>query len=183
MRRKFTCAGMGLFALLVLALAVPASGSTFRERLEALDGVVSVSDIVQSGDKAFAEKYVVTFAQPLDWKDPNGATFPQRVEIGYNGDSAVNVFYVGGYMLNDEEFPEDSRMDLAKELDGSNYVSPEYRFFKKSIPEGLSINKMDYWEYLNDWQASNDFHNVIAKLKTLLSGTWAFTGISKGGQA
>ncbi|MBQ9526654.1 MAG: hypothetical protein IJR68_03505 [Fretibacterium sp.] len=183
MSRKFMLRKC-IFVLLALTLAAPALGATFRERLEALEGVASVSEIVQSGDnKPFAEKYVVTFAQPLDWKNPNGATFPQRVEIGYNGDSAVNVFHVGGYELNDEKFPEDDRMDLAKELNGSNYILPEYRFFKKSVPEGLSINKMDYWEYLNNWQASNDFHSVIAKLKTLLSGRWAFTGISKGGQA
>ena len=180
--KKFVLA---LFAAAMLAgLILPAAGATFRERLETLEGVTSVTEIVQSGDKAvFAEKYLVTFAQPLDWENPNGAAFPQRVEIGYNGDSAVNVFFVGGYELNDRIFPQDDRMDLAKELDGCNYILPEYRFFNKSIPEGLSINKLDYWEYLNDWQASNDFHSLITKLKTLLSGKWAFTGISKGGQA
>ena len=178
--RKFVFA---LFAV-ALTLAAPALGATFRERLEALEGVTSVTEIVQSGDQVpFAEKYIVTFAQPLDWKAPNGAVFPQRVEIGYNGDSAVNVFYMSGYFLDDEGFSLDDRMGLAKELDGSNFISPEYRFFKNSIPEGLSINEMDYWDYLNDWQASNDFHSIIAKLKTLLSGKWAFTGISKGGQA
>ncbi|MBQ9564561.1 MAG: hypothetical protein IJU98_03135 [Synergistaceae bacterium] len=178
--RKFVFA---LFAA-TLTLTAPALGATFRERLEALEGVTSVTEIIQSSDQVpFAEKYIVTFAQPLDWKNPNGAAFPQRVVIGYNGDSAVNVFYVSGYFLYDEYFPLDDRMGLAKELDGSNFIVPEYRFFKNSIPEGLSINEMDYWEYLNDWQASNDFHSVIAKLKTLLSGKWAFTGISKGGQA
>ena len=140
--RKFVFA---LFAA-TLTLAAPALGATFRERLEALEGVTSVTEIVQSGEQVpFAEKYIVTFAQPLDWKDPNGAAFPQRVVIGYNGDSAVNVFYVGGYFLDDEGFPLDDRMGLAKELDGSNFIAPEYRFFKNSIPEGLSINEMDYW--------------------------------------
>lgn len=173
-----------VFAALLAGLTLPAAGATFRERLEALEGVMSVTEIMQSGDQVpFAEKYLVTFAQPLDWKNPKGAAFPQRVEIGYNGDSAVNVFYVGGYELNDGKFPLDDRVDLAKELNGCNTIAPEYRFFNESIPEGLSINKLDYWEYLNDWQASNDFHSVIGKLKTLLSGKWAFTGISKGGQA
>ena len=170
-------------ALLIIALmSVPSyAASSFKESLLSLEGVLSVEDVVQSGDAKFAEKYLVTFEQPLDWNNPDSVTFPQRCLIGFNGFDRPNVMYVSGYNLNDKSFPKSSH-EIADMFNG-NYISVEYRFFSKSAPEGLSHRGTALWEYLTDEYASNDFHNIMEQLKDILSGTWVFTGTSKGGQA
>ena len=152
----------------------------FRERLSELPGVVSVDEIVQSGE-VFAEKYVVWFEQPIDWQSPDIGTFWQRAEIGFMGWDAVNVVNVGGYALRDSRFTRDDRHELAKMYSG-NYINIEYRYFAKSAPEGLSKRATALWEYLTDENAANDFHSIMEQLRSILSGKWVFTGASKGGQ-
>ena len=177
MKKKFFAAIIFIFFMISLAEA------NFKDDLLKLSGVVSVDEIVQSSDKkVFAEKYLVTFRQPLSWKDQTLGNFTQRVEIGFAGYDNPNVVNVGGYELYDKEFPKDDRHELAK-MYNANFINIEYRFFSKSAPAGLSKNSTDLWEYLTDENASYDFHNIIEQLKEILSGNWAFTGTSKGGQA
>ena len=171
-----------LFLLLLLSFC-GTSAASFKDDLLTLEGVVSVDEIVQSGDsKPFAEKYLVTFVQCLDWNNPDLGTFTQRVEIGFKGYDNVNVMYVSGYELREDDFEKDDDHEISKMYNG-NYIAVEYRFFTKSKPEGLSSNSTVLWEYLTDENASNDFHNIIEQLKEILSGRWVFTGTSKGGQA
>ncbi|MBQ6001588.1 MAG: hypothetical protein IJL18_01880 [Synergistaceae bacterium] len=159
------------------------SAASFKDDLLTLEGVVSVDEIVQSGDsKPFAEKYLVTFVQYLDWNNPDLGTFTQRVEIGFKGYDNVNVMYVSGYELTEDSFEKDDDHEISKMYNG-NYISVEYRFFSKSKPKGLSSDSTALWEYLTDENASNDFHNIIEQLKEILPGRWVFTGTSKGGQA
>lgn len=153
----------------------------FKNELLGLDGVVSVDEIVQSGD-VFSEKYIAWFEQPIDWDSPDIGTFLQRVEIGFSGWASVNVVQVNGYGLRPSRFPLDDRSAIAK-MYNANYVNIEYRYFSKSIPDGLSEDSTALWQYLNNKNASNDFHKILSQLKRILSGTWAFTGGSKGGQA
>ncbi|MBR0035292.1 MAG: hypothetical protein IJP54_06420 [Synergistaceae bacterium] len=174
-----------LFAVMLCALIfgvkVPAGyAAAFRERLSELPGVVSVDEIVQSGE-VFAEKYVVWFEQPIDWRSPDIGTFLQRAEIGFSGWDAVNVVNVDGYELYEGRFTIDDRVELAK-MYNVNYINIEYRYFAKSAPEGLSKKSTALWEYLTDENASNDFHSIMEQLRGILSGTWVFTGTSKGGQ-
>lgn len=169
-------------ALLIAVLCVNISfADTLRERLAALDGITSIQEIKQE-NKIFTEKYIITFEQPLDWNGNNNLTFTQRVEIGFKGFDNINIMDTGGYSLNDNEFTKDDRVELAKIYD-ANFISVEYRFFSKSAPDGLSVNSTNLWEYLTDYNASCDFHNIISQLKQILSGKWIFTGVSKGGQA
>lgn len=170
-----------VLALLILCVSVQSEAASFRDELTRLEGVVSVDEIVQSGD-IFAEKYVAWFVQPIDWSNPSGDKFLQRVEIGFMGWDNVNVVNVDGYGLRPSSFVEDDRHELA-ELYSANYINIEYRYFARSIPEGLYEDKTDLWEYLNDYNASTDFHNIMEQLRGILSGTWVFTGGSKGGQA
>lgn len=170
-----------LAVMLICAVCVPAGyAASFGERLAELKGVVSVDEIVQSGE-VFAEKYVVWFEQPIDWRSPDVGSFLQRAEIGFMDFDAVNVVYVGGYNLNDSRFPRDDRVELAK-MYNANYINIEYRYFAKSAPEGLSKKSTALWEYLTDENAANDFHNIMEQLRGIFSGTWVFTGASKGGQ-
>ena len=168
--------------LLVLMACSPAySAQTFREQLANLEGVVSIDEVVQSVD-VFAEKYIAWFEQPLDWASPDIGKFLQRVEIGFQDYDRVNVVNVDGYALSTSYINFDDRHELAR-MYNANYINVEYRYFDKSIPEGLSEDKTALWEYLTDENASYDFHNIIEQLRGILSGTWVFTGASKGGQA
>ena len=172
-------------ALLILSVTSKAEAAlTFRDELLRLEGVVSVDVITQSpdqsGDVAFKEKYIAWFEQPIDWNRPSGDKFLQRVEIGFQGMDNVNVVNVGGYELNDKIFPKDDRVELAR-MYNANFINFEFRYFGESMPAGLSDDVPALWEYLTNENAANDFHNVMEKLRGILSGTWAFTGASKGG--
>ena len=126
-----------LAVMLICAVCVPAGyAASFGERLAELEGVVSVDEIVQSGE-IFAEKYVVWFEQPIDWQSPDVGSFLQRAEIGFTSWDAVNVVNVDGYELSDSRFSRDDRHELAK-MYNANYINIEYRYFAKSAPEGLS---------------------------------------------
>ena len=174
-----------LLLLLLLSVCVNAEAASFREELLRLDGVVSVDVIVQSpdksGDVAFKEKYIAWFEQPIDWDNPNAGKFVQRAEIGFQGWDNVNVAYVGGYNLSDKSFPVDDRVELARMYD-ANFINMEYRYYGLSMPEGLSDDVPAMWEHLTNKNAAADFHNIMEQLRGILSGNWAFTGISKGGQ-
>ena len=168
---------------LVLALCALSEGAepgTFGYELSQLEGVASI-DVIAQSTNVFAEKYVVWFEQPIDWKSSAG-TFLQRVEIGFKGYDSVNVVYVGGYGLSPSYFAYDDRNELAR-FYNANCIKIEYRYFSKSVPEGLSEDSLDLWEYLNGYNASSDFHNIIEQLRGILSGSWVFSGMSKGGQA
>ncbi|MBQ7152218.1 MAG: hypothetical protein IJR94_08210 [Synergistaceae bacterium] len=70
MKEKFFTAMLFIFLITSLAEA------NFKDDLLKLSGVVSVDEIVQSSDKkVFAEKYLVTFRQPLSWKDQRLSKF------------------------------------------------------------------------------------------------------------
>ena len=173
-----------IFALLIIVLLLAsACEASFKDDLLNLSGVISIDEIIQTGEsKPFAEKYIVTFEQYLDWDNQDVGTFTQRVEIGFKGYDNVNVINVDGYYLNDNKFALDDRQEISKMYDG-NYINVEYRYFSQSAPEGLSNKSTELWQYLTDYNASKDFHNIISQLKEILSGRWVFTGASKGGQA
>ena len=174
-----------LLAFLFLCVTFQAEAANFRDELLRLEGVVSVDVITQSpdkdGDVPFKEKYIAWFEQPIDWKNPSGDKFLQRVEIGYQGIDNVNVAYVGGYNLRNSDFPKDDRVELVR-MYNANFISFEYRYYGESMPEGLSDDVPALWEHLTNKNAANDFHSVMEKLRGILSGNWAFTGVSKGGQ-
>ncbi len=174
-----------LLVLMLLSLSFQTEAATFRDELLRLEGVVSVDVITQSPDKdgnvPFKEKYIAWFSQPIDWNNPGGDKFLQRVEIGYQGMDNVNVAYVGGYNLSDKHFGLDDSVELVK-MYKANFISFEYRYYGLSMPEGLSDDVPALWEHLTNKNAANDFHNVMEQLRGILSGNWAFTGVSKGGQ-
>jgi uncharacterized repeat protein (TIGR02543 family) len=173
-----------------VAVAEEAQESSLQQRLSAIEGVTSVTPIEQvplaDGTLPFKEKYLVTIEQPIDWDNPGLGTFQQRIEVGYQGDTNVNVYETGGYMLFDTLYPGylayDDRDELCKTYD-ANLINLEYRFFGQSTPAGLSNTSTDLWEYLTDENAAQDFHAIIGKISQVLSGKRVFTGASKGGYA
>ena len=166
----------------------PVEGSTMEEKLNNLDRVGSVKKFepmpydAPNVSSTFKEKYVVMFDLPLDWNNPDKGTFPLRTVFTYVDDNASNAFVCDGYFLYDmlvERF--DSRNELPY-FYNTNEVNIEHRFYGKSQPEGLSIDNLDYWEYLTDENASEDFHFIVTQFKRILKGKCMFTGASKGGQ-
>jgi len=126
-------------------------------------------------------KYLVVFEMPLDWNDPDGATFMLRSTFTYSSDDAPNTFLCNGYMLYDQMFDFIYRYEVAERYD-TNEIECEFRFFGASVPEGLSNDSTELWGYLNAENAAADFHHIITQFKTILTGNWVFTGGSKGGQ-
>lgn len=157
------------------------------ELISKLDGVVSVKPIEQNetdeeGNPQFCYKYkyIVTFRQPLDWKDPSAGTFDQRVIVGIDDMSAPNVAQTQGYLIPDKKIYNDPRTDLELILNG-NYIEIEHRFFGESKPEGLSNDDTALWNYLTTYNQASDQNKIITELKKVLPGKWVATGKSKGG--
>ena len=163
-----------LAAVLLCALTAPAYSSTFKEQLAALPGVVSIDEVVQD-EQVVREKYIVWFEQPIDWASPDVGTFLQRVKIAFQDYDRVNMFYTNSRELSTSRLHADDRPEIAKMYD-ANSIAVEYRFYDKSIPAGLSKDKVDLWEHLTNENASKDFHNIIEQLKGILSGRWVVGG-------
>ena len=127
------------------ASSASAGESSIAQALSALDGVTSVEPIDVSGSQVDAEKYVVTFEQPLNHKDPSAGTFPQRVEVGIVTDAKSNVMETDGYLLFDQAIAMDDAHELCSLLSG-NYIHVEHRFFGQSRPASLSNDGTDGWQ-------------------------------------
>ncbi|MBP5653882.1 MAG: hypothetical protein J6X33_00035 [Clostridiales bacterium] len=165
----------------------PVDGATLEDKLNKLERVRSIEkmDVLRDdkeGRTSMKEKYVVFFDLPLDWNDPDKGTFPLRTIFSFVDDNATNTFLCDGYFIYDMDV---SRFDFRRDLSwfyNTNEVQMEHRFYGESVPEGLSIDSLDYWEYLTDENAAEDFHFVITQFKRILTGKCMFTGSSKGGQ-
>ncbi len=186
--------------LLILAIACsvfaePAKvlQAGWQEILSGIDGVLSVTEIpLDEEGHLFNQEYLVVFEQPLDWKNPEAGTFPQRVLICLREDAVVNVISTAGYALadvkvgnqvpNPEQFLKNPAIvaEPAVLLEG-NYIQIEHRFFGKSRPETLSNDEITGWEYYTAENAANDYHRIFTALAPLLSGKWIATGASRGG--
>ncbi len=158
-----------------------ASESSIAQAIAALDGVKSVDPVDVSGSQVYAEKYVVTFEQPLDHKNPSAGTFPQRVEVGIVKDAKSNVMETDGYLLFDEAIAMDDAHELCSLLSG-NYIHVEHRFFGQSRPASLSNDGTDGWQYLTSENAAADYHRIYTELSKVLDGPWTATGTSRGGE-
>lgn len=165
----------------------PVEGATLEDKLNKLERIKSIEklDVLRDdkeGRTSMKEKYIVFFDLPLDWNDPSKGTFPLRTIFSYIDDNATNTFLCDGYFIYDMDV---SRFDFRRDLSwfyNTNEVQIEHRFYGESVPEGLSIDSLDYWEYLTDENASEDFHFIITQFKRILTGKSMFTGSSKGGQ-
>ena len=122
----------------------------------------------------YSEAYELYLNQPLDLQDTSGQHFEQRVFIRHRGFDRPTVLVTEGY-ASDYAGSPDYDEELANYLD-ANLVMVEHRFFGKSIPEPKQ------WKQLNLENAAADLHRINQLLKTIYTGPWISTGISKGGQ-
>ena len=160
--------------------ASEAATTQTAQALAELDGVTNVEPIDTSASKVFAEKYLVTFEQPLDHKDPSAGTFPQRVEVGIIDGAKANVMNTDGYLLFDKAIAMDDASELCS-IANANYIHVEHRFFGKSLPANLSNDSAEGWEYLTSENAAADYHCIYSELSKVLAGPWIGTGASRGG--
>jgi hypothetical protein len=161
------------------------------EELKKLPGVIDVKQ-----EKGYKNgQYIVYYGMPLDHKDPSKGTFTQRMYVYYKGKDAPNLFYcggyelafaIGGYLLSSGDEITLTTLDRDEEecafsaKYNCNFFEPEFRLYEPGLKE-MHYTNLEYRNYLTDENASEDFHFMIEGLKTLLSGKWAFEGMSKGG--
>jgi len=132
-------------------------------RLEALPHVEQVQQLS-------INTYQVDFRQALDHKNPDGASFIQRIYLTHLSYENPMVMVTEGYAAT---------QNRAYELSGllrANQLLVEHRYFGKSKP------KTKDWQYLTTRQAAADHHRIIESFKELYTQKWLTTGISKGGQ-
>jgi hypothetical protein len=114
-------------------------------------------------------KYELSIRQPLDHHNPESKFYYQKVIFTHRGFERPTVMNINGYELYN------AKNEIVEMLH-ANELNIEYRYFGESVPEKMQ------WEYLNYDQVSNDLHRINQIFKTLYSGKWISTGISRGGQ-
>jgi len=139
-------------------------------RLRSLPGVLEVKPS-RFDEKLFGEGYEVMFDQPVDHQDPDGARFSQRFFVSHAAYDKPVVLVTEGYGARGG-----GRAGELTRLLGANQVNVEHRFFGRSVPSPLD------WTSLTVRQSADDLHAVVSALKTLYTGKWVSTGVSKGGQ-
>ena len=166
------------FRILFIAVAVlliqsaTAQTDSLLLRLKSLPHVVEVSQI--KGNKAFKAAYVIMIDQLVDHNNPASPHFKQRIVLSHADFAKPLVFVTEGYQGDYALSPYYSE-ELSRYL-GANQIVVEHRYFGKSVPASLD------WKYMNVAQAAADHHAIVGIFKTLYSGKWVSTGISKGGQ-
>ncbi len=115
--------------------------------------------------------YQIDFRQPLDHKNPETASFTQRIYLTHIGYDKPTVMVTEGYAAPHNQPYEISELLLA------NQLIVEHRYFGESKPDTKN------WQYLTTYQAATDHHRIIDNFKKIYGEKWLTTGISKGGQA
>jgi hypothetical protein len=146
-------------------------GADIAERLAALPGMEVVEQPQPWPDLPEYRHFVLSYTQPVDHDDPDGATFRQRARLIHRDDGRPVVIDTQGYGINP---PRASLGFLPWTLDG-NALAVEHRYFGGSVPDGADP------EYLTIDQAAADHHRIIQALRTLYGAAWISTGVSKGG--
>lgn len=155
----------------LLSLASRAGTASVRARFETLPGIDSVCDLVSA---EYPEKYVMRIRQEVDPLGHHAGSFEQRIVVCHVGWDRPTVMVTDGY---DCDFSlKEHYTDEVAQILGANIVAVQYRYFKESTPHPTQ------WRYLTMENACHDLHHIRETLGRLYKGSWAATGISKGGQ-
>lgn len=144
-----------------------------------LENVNSVSK-TKNVNKNYLCQYEVYFNMPLDWDNPNGAKFKQRVIIDAKGYNIPTVVELHGYGLGDKYITEGYTRELPILLN-ANSVAIEHRYFNLSTPGQPDYENTSYWNDLTVENASKDHEFIIKQLRNVFKNKWIATGNSKGG--
>ena len=159
-----------IFVILVITTILQAQEeiSALHKKLLSIPNI-SVKSI--ETDSNFAEAFEIFITQPVDHLNPNnGPKFTQRVYLRHADFSLPMVMETDGYAISSTR-----RSELTKILK-CNELFVEHRYFGESQPDSLD------WKYLTTAQSAADHNKIVEIFKTLYTGKWVNTGISKGGQ-
>jgi hypothetical protein len=161
----------GIFVFLLAALLIFSSNAQSDETAleQALYNLPDVTFKKISGPGDPYLKYALKIRQPLDHHDPASRFYDQQVILTHRGFDKPTVMNINGYEIYK------AKNEIVEMLH-ANELNIEYRFFGESVPETLQ------WKYLNYDQVSNDLHRINQMFKTVYTGKWISTGISRGGQ-
>ncbi|MGW2227702.1 S28 family serine protease [Streptomyces formicae] len=144
-----------------------------RDRLESIPGMKVVEVTEQQGRPL----YELTYAQPVDHKNPGAGTFAQHLTLWHKAADKPTVFFTPGYSLPAKLSDPSYDHPLTQILD-ANQVSVEHRYFGDSRPSGAAGED---WSKLTVQQEAADEHRLTKALRTIERGKWIGTGSSKGG--
>lgn len=150
----------------------PAVSQEITERLAGIEGL-SFSEIPNDHEGSHISKtFELLVTQPVDHTDPAKGTFEQKVYLSHASTRAPMVMYLNGYTAGSNRYlTEPARQFKA------NQIHVEHRYFADSKP----TTGVD-WSTLTIEQSAADHHRIVELLKTIYTGPWLNTGISKGGQ-
>ncbi|MCL1974424.1 MAG: aminopeptidase [Bacteroidetes bacterium] len=166
MIRKISFASLWLFA------AFPLFAQTSLQLT--LQSFPEVQKIEALESSHFAEKYLLYVQQPVDYQNPDGGSFVQRVFVMHVGADRPTVMVTEGYGAAYAASPR--YIDEVARLLNANLVVVEHRYFLESTPQPVN------WDYLTAENSANDLHRINQMLRTIYPQKWISTGISKGGQ-
>ncbi|MFB6340734.1 S28 family serine protease [Saccharicrinis sp. FJH62] len=146
--------------------------SELFDKIQKLPNVTSIEEL--DVISFFSEKYLVQVKQPVDHSDTTKGFFNQRVILCHKGYSNPMVMITEGYNAN-YALRKSYKNELCDILD-ANQLCIEHRYFESSTPDPLN------WKYLTTKNAAADQHVINQMFKTIYTGKWIATGISKGGQ-
>ena len=155
------------FFIAFVLIANLISAQNIREQLFNLPDVMFEKVLTPVGYEA---AYELKIRQPLDHNDPSKGYFYQRAFLSHAGFDEPIVMVTNGYANARNRISEPAK------LLGANQINIEHRFFGESMPDSIDFN------YLNLEQVAGDLHHINEIFRTIYSGKWLSTGISKGGQ-
>lgn len=158
--------------LVLFLTSLPLSAQTAL--LEKMGKIAAITETRPLESTEFSEKYVAYFTQPLDHSHPEKGTFTQRVIVSHVGFDRPTVMVTEGYGAS-SAFGTHYREELSR-LFNTNMIFVEYRYFLESTPTPKD------WNYLTAENSAKDLHAVREAFRSIYSGKWIATGISKGGQ-
>ncbi|MDD3040614.1 S28 family serine protease [Bacteroides sp.] len=165
---------IGWLSILLFAAIMPSSLLAQESFLQKIEKNTSITGIKSLETNRFSEKYVMFLTQPLDHRHPEKGTFLQRIIVGHIGFDRPTVIVTEGYGAGYALRPQ-YREEISDLFD-ANMIFVEHRYFLESTPDSCD------WQYLTAENSAGDLHFVTTTFKTLYSGKWISTGISKGGQ-
>jgi hypothetical protein len=159
-----------LLLILILICCSPLlfSQSDLKSKIESLEGIVSVENILP--DSGYTEAFKIFIEQPVDHNNPDGKKFRQKFYISHKDESLPMVIELDGYNV------DSNRENELASIFKCNKIVVEHRYFGESTPDSLD------WKYLTIEQAADDHHKIIETMKNIYKNKWITTGISKGGE-
>ncbi len=154
--------------ILVCFTSLLFSQKDLKLKLESLPGIISVESI--ETETGFTNAFNIFIEQPVDHNNPTGEKFKQKFYLSHRDESLPVIIELDGYNI-DFNRPNELALKLK-----CNKIVVEHRYFGESAPDNMD------WKFLTIEQAANDHHEIIETLKSIYTGKWITTGISKGGQ-